>query len=311
MSLLILILLIHSWWLYIHLNQGLVTVIPPSNFPPFFLFLAFFSGLDTVLDMAALDNHTTYNYTSSINWYCLYTSSYSFYSRNTIVDIAAWQFVGPSLLLYPNPFMSFILFLCYVTVRLTALQFIGLSVTLLNHYPHLFYVWLTYTPSTPSPTDGISGGEPMYLVIPFPTPGKPYKVARETTDFFPLLTKKNLMKEGCSQEEHQQQNDIWYFKSNTIGCNRRGSRCNRRVSRCNKRGNRSNRRGSRCNRRLSRCNKRGTRSNRRGSRCDRRGSRYHVKAGFDLTAVEHLNGAVIVNNVHGVVVLHGTQAIQL
>ena len=108
--------------------------------------------------------------------------------------------------------------------------------------------------------------------------------------FFLFLTKKNLMKEGCSQEEHQQQNDIWYFKSNTIGCNRRDSRCNRRGSRCNRRGNRSNR---------------------RGGRCDRRGSRYHAKAGFHLTTVEHLNGAVIVNNVYGVVVLHRTQAIQL
>ena len=90
------------------------------------------------------------------------------------------------------------------------MQFISLSVTLLNHYPHLFYVQflLTYTPSTPSPTDGINEGEPMYLVIPFPTPGKPDKVARETTDFFPFLTKKNLMKEDCSQEEHQQQNNI-------------------------------------------------------------------------------------------------------
>ena len=48
----------------------------------------------------------------------------------------------------------------------------------------------------------------MYLVIPFPTPGKPHKVARETTYLFPFLTKKNLMKEGCSQEEHQHQYDI-------------------------------------------------------------------------------------------------------
>ena len=65
------------------------------------------------------------------------------------------------------------------------------------------------------------------------------------------------MKEGCSQEEHQQQY-IWYLESNAIGCNRRGRRCNRRDSRCN-------RRGSHCN----------------------------AKAGFHLTAVEHLNGAVI------------------
>ena len=72
----------------------------------------------------------------------------------------------------------------------------------------------------------------------------------------------HLMKEGCSQEEHQQQYDIGYFESNTIGCNRRGSR-------------------------------------------------WDAIAGFHLAAVERLNGAVIVNNVCGVVVLHGTQGIQL
>ena len=108
--------------------------------------------------------------------------------------------------------------------------------------------------------------------------------------FFPFLTKKNLMKEGCSQEERQHQYDIWYFESNAIGCNRRGSRCNRRGSRCNRRGNRCNR---------------------RGSPCDRRGGRYHAKAGFHFTVAKYLNGAVIVNNVHGVVVLHHTQDIQL
>ena len=54
------------------------------------------------------------------------------------MDIAAYQSVGPSLLSYPNPFKFFILFLGCVTVRLTALQFISLSVTLVNHYPHVF-----------------------------------------------------------------------------------------------------------------------------------------------------------------------------
>ena len=72
----------------------------------------------------------------------------------------------------------------------------------------------------------------------------------------------HLMKEGCSQEEHQQQHDIGYFESNTIGCNRRHSL-------------------------------------------------WLAKAGFHLAAFERLNGAVIVNNVFGVVVLHGTQHIQL
>ena len=75
----------------------------------------------------------------------------------------------------------------------------------------------------------------------------------------------NLMKEGCCQEEHQQQYDIGYFESNTIDCNRR----------------------------------------------DSTGSRWHAKAGIHLAAFERLNGAVIVNNVCGVVVLHGTQGNQL
>ena len=72
----------------------------------------------------------------------------------------------------------------------------------------------------------------------------------------------NLMKEGCCQEEHQQQYDIGYLESNTIDCNRRGSL-------------------------------------------------WLAKAGFHLAAVERLNRAVIVNNVCGVIVLHGTQVIQL
>ena len=45
--------------------------------------------------------------------------------------------------------------------------------------------------------------------------------------------------------------------------------------------------------------------------CNRRDSRCLAKAGFHLTAVEHLNGAEIVNDVNGVVVLHHTQLIQL
>ena len=123
----------------------------PLTFPLFFYsVVAFFSWSRHcifVLDMTALDNiHTTYNYASSINIIPLYLlllfCNYDFYLCNSVyvADIAAYQSVGPSLLSYPNPFKFFILFLCYVTVRLTALQFISLSVTLLNHYPHLFYV---------------------------------------------------------------------------------------------------------------------------------------------------------------------------
>ena len=45
--------------------------------------------------------------------------------------------------------------------------------------------------------------------------------------------------------------------------------------------------------------------------CNRGDSHWLAKAGFHFSAVEHLNGAVIVNNVNGVVVLHHTQLIQL
>ena len=73
--------------------------------------------------------------------------------------------------------MFFILFLCYVTVGLAALQFNSPSVTLLNiiltYFMFNFYLQNPpHTPSTPSPTDSISGGGggPTYLVIPFRTP---------------------------------------------------------------------------------------------------------------------------------------------
>ena len=71
----------------------------------------------------------------------------------------------------------------------------------------------------------------------------------------------HLMKEDCSQEEHQQQCDIGYFESNTIGCNRRYS--------------------------------------------------WDHIADINFTAVKVLNGTVIIFNVHGAVVLHGTQGNQL
>ena len=59
--------------------------------------------------------------------------------------------------------MFFILFLCYVTVGLAALQFNSPSVTLLNiiltYFMFNFYLQNPpHTPSTPSPTESISGG---------------------------------------------------------------------------------------------------------------------------------------------------------
>ena len=84
----------------------------------------------------------------------------------------------------------------------------------------------------------------------------------------------HLMKEDYSQEEHQQQYDIGYFESNTIGCNFRGSSGSSGSSSCGR-------------------------------------SHTYVIADFHLTAVKHLNGTVIVNNVSGGVVLHHTQLTQL
>ena len=79
--------------------------------------------------------------------------------------------------------MFFILFLCYVTVGLAALQFNSPSVTLLNiiltYFMFNFYLQNPpHTPSTPSPIDSISGGGggPTYLVIPVRTPGKPQRL---------------------------------------------------------------------------------------------------------------------------------------
>ena len=82
----------------------------------------------------------------------------------------------------------------------------------------------------------------------------------------------HLMKENYSQEEHQQQYDIGYFESNAIGCNCRGSS---------------------------------------GRHHGRTGSHTNVIADLHSTVVKHLNETVIVNNVRGVVVVHGTQGIQL
>ena len=84
----------------------------------------------------------------------------------------------------------------------------------------------------------------------------------------------HLMKEDSSQEEHQQQCDIGYFASNTIGYNRRFSRGSRRRRR------------------------------RRWDSC-------YIIADINFTAVKVLNGTVVVFNIHGAVVLHGTQGNQL
>ena len=88
--------------------------------------------------------------------------------------------------------MFFILFLCYVTVGLAALQFNSPSVTLLNiiltYFMFNFYLQNPpHTPSTPSPTDSISwggGGGGTYLVIPFRTPGKPQRLLGKLLSFF-------------------------------------------------------------------------------------------------------------------------------
>ena len=43
---------------------------------------------------------------------------------------------------------------------------------------------LPHTPSTRSPTDSTSGGELIYLVIPFPTPGRPQMLLERLLFFF-------------------------------------------------------------------------------------------------------------------------------
>ena len=87
--------------------------------------------------------------------------------------------------------MFFILFLCYITVGLAALQFNSPSVTLLNiiltYFMFNFYLQNPpHTPSTPSPTDSISGrgGGGTYLVTPFRTPGKPQRLLGKLLSFF-------------------------------------------------------------------------------------------------------------------------------
>ena len=107
------------------------------------------------------------------------------------MDIAESQFQGPSLLLYHNLQTSFLFFLRLVTVGLSALQFVGSLVTLVLCLTMILTYCLftftynnpTHTPwSAPSPTDSIRGGEPMYLVIPFP----------KTTDWILTLQKPNF-----------------------------------------------------------------------------------------------------------------------
>ena len=84
--------------------------------------------------------------------------------------------------------MFFILFLYYVTVGLAALQFNSPSVTLLNHYPHLFYVQFLLTTSSAhtiySFTHWFYQWRGTHVFDdPFPNTRKATKVARETSAF--------------------------------------------------------------------------------------------------------------------------------
>ena len=105
------------------------------------------------------------------------------------MHVAAWQFVGPLLLLYLNPLMPFILFLRLFTVGLTALQFISPSVTLLNHNPHIFSVhfclqqFLAHTLHSFNHWFCQWRGTHVFG-DPFPNTRQAIKVARETADSF-------------------------------------------------------------------------------------------------------------------------------
>ena len=108
--------------------------------------------------------------------------------------------------------MYFILFLGYVTVGLTVLQFISPSGTLLNHYPHLFYVQFLLTTSpahTPySFTHWFYQWRGTHVFgNPFPNTRQATKVARETTKkercvstvgVQPLVTSQLFACYGCS-----------------------------------------------------------------------------------------------------------------
>ena len=87
--------------------------------------------------------------------------------------------------------MFFILFLCYVTVGLAALQFNSPSVTLLNiiltYFMFNFYLQNPpHTTSTPSPIHplNLSVGGGHVFGDPFPNTRQATKVARETSVFF-------------------------------------------------------------------------------------------------------------------------------
>ena len=85
--------------------------------------------------------------------------------------------------------MFFILFFRYVLVGLTVLQFISPSVTLLNHYPHLFYVKIFAYNIPPHTLYFFThwfyqwGGTHVFGDL-FPNTQQATKVARETTAFF-------------------------------------------------------------------------------------------------------------------------------
>ena len=52
------------------------------------------------------------------------------------------------------------------------------------------------TPSAPSPTDSVSGGEPMYLVIPFLTPGKSQRLLEKLATAFFFKVGQHFLKSG-------------------------------------------------------------------------------------------------------------------
>ena len=70
-------------------------------------------------------------------------------------------------------------------------------IIILTCFPFIFtYNIPLHTPSAPSPTDSIRGGEPMYLVIPFQIPGQPQRLQRllEKLLFYYLQLYKELNK---------------------------------------------------------------------------------------------------------------------
>ena len=64
---------------------------------------------------------------------------------------------------------------------------------ILRYYSLIFYYSNSLqAPFTPSPNDSISEGEPMFLVIPFPTAGKPQKLLEKLLNHFLTLQLKEI-----------------------------------------------------------------------------------------------------------------------